>query len=86
VKYKKNPWPTDSVSKKHFDRTVDKFILKHQIQGEKLRKLRKDLEEIRGFLESGPHASAYVLYLQQESATLLSQGDSLGTTPKPRRR
>lgn len=54
------------VTLRFFDRFSDR--IERRIDGivEKYRKVKQEIEQVRAFLEIGPHASAWQLFLQTE--------------------
>ena len=66
MKYKDQPWPSDGITRKAFDKKMDRI---HR----RLDRLRKAQAEyflktklLEEFMERGPHAAAYALFIENK--------------------
>lgn len=64
TKYKRHPWPTDGATRKYVHSIEDRLQRRLDQQGARIVELKSQLVDIVEFLQKGPHASAYQLFLE----------------------
>lgn len=62
-KYNYNP---ERLTRKVFDRTLDRLTNKYKRYAERVLELERKLKTLEEFLDQGPHGSAYKLFLESK--------------------